>query len=67
MILSCDKVGIIYVLLHICVYVCMAICMYMANDIGRAVDARELFDAIVSRIDALVGDGGGGGHGGDEL
>jgi len=45
----------------------MAICMYMANDIGRAVDARELFDAIVSRIDALVGDGGGGGHGGDEL
>ena len=41
--------------------------MYMANDIGRAVDARELFDAIVSRIDALVGDGGGGGHGGDEL
>jgi hypothetical protein len=45
----------------------MAICMYMANDIGRAVDARELFDAIVSRIDALVGYGGGGGHGGDEL
>ena len=67
MISSRDKVGIIYVLLHIYVYVCMAICMYMANDIGRAVDARELFDAIVSRIDALVGDGGGGGHGGDEL
>ena len=31
------------------------------------IDARKLFNAIVSRIDSLVGDGGGDGNGSEEL
>jgi hypothetical protein len=54
--------------ISVCMYVWLSVCIWLMIFIGRAVDARELFDAIVSRIDALVGgDGGGGGHGGDEL